>query len=59
MTKGWRKGVMTERQRFIVDLRKQGKKLDEIGILYQQRFGTKQKLSRERIRSILAYFGLQ
>ena len=49
----------TERQQFIIDLRKSGKTLDEIGILYHQRFKTKVKMPRERVRMILAQYGIE
>lgn len=49
---------ITERQQFVIDLRKKGKSLDEIGIAYQKQFGTKQKLCREKIRDILSMFGM-
>ena len=47
----------TERQAFIVTLHEAGKSFDEIGLAYQRRFNTKQKLNRERIRMTLAAFG--
>jgi hypothetical protein len=55
MTKGWRKGIPTERQRFIIDARESGMKLNDIKSAYEKQFGV--KIMRERIRSILAQFG--
>jgi len=49
---------MTERQWYIITLRNAGKNFDEIGLAYQERFHTKQKLNRESIRMTLATFGL-
>lgn len=49
----------TERQTFIVLKRKEGKTLEEIGILYQREFKTKANLPREKVRQVLAGFGMR
>jgi hypothetical protein len=44
----------TERQKFVFRLAEQGWSYNQIGLKYQKRFGTKQKLSREKVRMIIA-----
>lgn len=44
----------TERQKFVFRLAEQGLTFDDIGLQYQARFGTKRKLSREKLRMIIA-----
>jgi len=50
-------GKPTERQQFVLDRRAEGMMLDEIGAAYSERFNLRQKLSREKVRAILAQFG--
>lgn len=44
----------TERQKFVVELAEKGLPFDQIGLKYQERFGTKEKLSRQKIRMMIA-----
>jgi hypothetical protein len=50
--------IMTERQEFIVNMRRSGKSLQQIATAYQKRYKTKQKPSRTNLADTLAMFGL-
>lgn len=45
---------ITEHQRYVYMLYQKHKTLDQIGAAYQVKFGTKTRLSREAVRSIIA-----